>query len=158
MNKHPMTVRGVEQLRAELENLKRVERPNIIKAIAEARAHGDLKENAEYHAAKERQSFVEGKIQHLENMLAHAQIIDVKKIKNDGKVIFGSTVELTADRGDNTVRYQIVGENEADIKFHKISVTSPIARAIIGKFEGDEVEVKTPQGAVNYEIVTVEYI
>lgn len=158
MTKHPMTVMGAEKIRVELENLKRVERPSIIKAIAEARAHGDLKENAEYHAAKERQGFIEGKIQDLEGKLGNAQIIDVKKIKNDGKVIFGVTVEMIAVNDEKTVKYQIVGEDEADLKHNKISVTSPIARAIIGKFKGDEVEVKTPQGAVTYEIVAVEYI
>lgn len=159
MQKHPMTEKGAEKLRQELDHLKRVKRPEVIKAIAEARAHGDLKENAEYHAAKEQQGFIEGRIRDIEGKLAHAHIIDVTKMSNDGKVIFGATVTLIALNDDETqMTYQIVGEDEADIKHLKISVTSPIARAIIGKFEGDEVEVKTPQGAVTYEVSKVEYI
>ena len=158
MNKHPMTAIGAERLRHELDHLKRVKRPEIIKAIAEARAHGDLKENAEYHAAREQQGFTEGRINDIESKLSNAQIIDVSKITNEGKVIFGATVTLAAIDHDAVVTYQIVGEDEADIKHQKISFTSPIARAIIGKFEGDEVEVKAPQGAVTYEITKVEYL
>lgn len=159
MQKHPMTAAGAEKLREELEHLKRVKRPEIIKAIAEARSHGDLKENAEYHAAREQQGFTEGRIKDIEGKLGNAQIIDVTRIANDGKVIFGSTVTLVVvDKDNNEVTYQIVGEDEADIKQQKISFTSPIGRAIIGKFVGDEVEVKTPQGAVTYEITEVKYI
>jgi transcription elongation factor GreA len=158
MQKHPMTLTGAERLRNELDNLKRIERPQIIKAIAEARAHGDLKENAEYHAAKERQGFIEGKINDIEGKLSHAQIIDVRQIKNEGKVIFGATIKLTSLDNEMIATYQIVGEDEADLKHYKISVTSPMARAIIGKFEGDEVEVKTPQGNIVYEITKVEYL
>jgi transcription elongation factor GreA len=157
MNKHPMTALGAEKLREELDYLKREKRPQIIKAIAEARAHGDLKENAEYHAAREQQGFTEGRIADIEAKLAHAHIIDIASIPNDGKVIFGATVTLIAVEDEKEVTYQIVGEDEADLKQHKISVTSPIARALIGKFEGDEVEVKTPQGAVSYEVAKVEY-
>lgn len=154
-----MTSHGAEKLRQELEHLKRVERPEVIKAIAEARAHGDLKENAEYHAAKEKQGFIEGRIREVENKLSLAHVIDVTSMTNDGKVIFGATVTLTMLDNDNTqVHYQIVGDDEADIKDHKISISSPIARALIGKFEGDEVEVKAPQGAVGYEITKVDYI
>lgn len=158
MQKHPMTAAGAEKLRKELDHLKHEERPKVIQAIAEARAHGDLKENAEYHAAKERQGFIEGKIRDMESKLSHSQIIDVTKINNDGKVIFGATVELIAIETNQQVKYQIVGEDEADIKLHKISVSSPIARALIGKYEGDEVEVKTPQGTAMYEITKVEYV
>lgn len=158
MNKHPMTITGEERLRQELEQLKRVARPNVIKAIAEARAHGDLKENAEYHAAKEQQGFIEARIRDIESKLGNAQIIDISKIPNEGKVIFGSTVKLTGLENQIEVTYQIVGDDEADIKHHKISVSSPIARALIGKFEGDEVQVKTPQGVVEYEITEVKYI
>jgi transcription elongation factor GreA len=158
MQKHPMTLKGAERLQQELENLKRVERPGIIKAISEARAHGDLKENAEYHAAKEQQSFIEGRIREVEVKLSNAHIIDVTTLKNDGKVVFGSTVHLVALDDDSKVYYQIVGEDESDIKEHKISITSPIARALIGKHEGDEVEVQAPQGPVSYEIEKVEYI
>ncbi len=154
----PMTVKGEAQLRAELEQLKSVERHRIIEAIAEARAHGDLKENAEYHAAKEQQGFIEGRIQDIESKLANLQVIDISKIKNEGKVIFGSTVTLINLDTDVEVVYQIVGDDEADIKLSKVSINAPVARAMIGKLEGDEVEVKTPQGAVNYEIVKVEYL
>lgn len=152
-----MTIAGAEKLRKEVEYLKREKRPQIIKAIAEARAHGDLKENAEYHAAREQQGFVEGRIAEIESKLAHANIIDISKIKNDGKVIFGATVTLLSVDEDSKITYQIVGEDEADLKHHKISITSPIARALIGKFAGDEVEVKTPQGVVLYEISQVDY-
>lgn len=158
MQKHPMTATGAAKLRAELEHLKRHERPNVIQAISEARAHGDLKENAEYHAAKERQALIEGKIRHIESKLNHAHIIDITKINNDGKVVFGSTITLTSLDNDNVSRFQIVGEEEAEPKAGKISFTSPIARGIIGKHEGDEVEVITPQGSAAYEITKVEYL
>lgn len=158
MQKHPMTIQGAEKLRQELDHLKKTERPNVIKAIAEARAHGDLKENAEYHAAKEQQGFIEGRIKDVEGKLANAQIIDVTQINNDGKVIFGATVTLTPIESQIVVKYQIVGEDESDLKHQKISFTSPIARALIGKFEGDEIEVQTPQGTIAYEITKVEYL
>lgn len=158
MQRIPMTQRGSEQLKKELEQLKRVERPKIIAAIAEARAHGDLKENAEYHAAKERQGFIEGRIKEIEYKMSHAQVIDVTTMKNEGKVIFGATVKLLNVDDDKKVQYQIVGEDEADIKQNKISVTSPIARSLITKQEGDEVDVKTPNGIVVYEILAVEYL
>lgn len=153
-----MTIQGAEKLRQELDHLKKTERPNVIKAIAEARAHGDLKENAEYHAAKEQQGFIEGRIKDVEGKLANAQIIDVTQINNDGKVIFGATVTLTPIESQIVVKYQIVGEDESDLKHQKISFTSPIARALIGKFEGDEIEVQTPQGTIAYEITKVEYL
>ena len=140
MDRVPMTKQGADWLQEELEVLRRKERPHIIQAIAEARAHGDLRENAEYHAAKERQGFIEARIRDIEAKLSHAQVIDVTKMPNEGKVIFGATVEMTnVDNGDK-VKYQIVGEDEADLKHNKISVTSPIARSIVGKFEGDEVK------------------
>lgn len=157
MQQVPMTVAGAERLREELNRLKQVDRPRIINAIAEARSHGDLKENAEYHAAREQQSFVEGRIAEIESKLSAAQIIDVTKIENSGRVIFGSTVKLTNNAG-KTLTYKIVGEDEADLNNNKISVTSPVARALIGKFEGDSVEVNTPEGKIEYEIVAVEYI
>jgi transcription elongation factor GreA len=153
-----MTVAGAEMLREELQRLKSVERPRIIAAIAEARAHGDLKENAEYHAAREQQGFVEGRIQEIEGKLSNIQVIDVTQFENAGKVIFGSTVKLFNLKADQEVTYKIVGEDEADIKLAKISVTSPIARALIGKFAGDTVEVQTPDGAISYEISDVEYL
>ncbi len=157
MNKVPLTARGAEQLKAELKRLKSEERPRIIKAIAEAREHGDLKENAEYHAAKEQQSFAEGRIQEIEGKLSNAQIIDVTQMTNNGKVIFGATVELLDLESDEQIVYQIVGEDEAEIKQGRISVNSPIARALIGKNEGDEVTVAAPAGARDYEIVEVRY-
>jgi transcription elongation factor GreA len=157
MNKVPMTVNGAAMLRDELQRLKSVERPRIINAIAEARAHGDLKENAEYHAAREQQSFAEGRIIEIEAKLSAVQIIDVLQIENTGKVIFGSTVSLTNENTKESVTYQIVGEDEADIKVNKISVTSPIARALIGKHIDDVVEVKTPEGVSSYEITDVVY-
>ncbi|HVE44030.1 MAG TPA: transcription elongation factor GreA [Gammaproteobacteria bacterium] len=157
MSKVPMTVQGEAKLRMELDQLKRVERPNIINAIAEARAHGDLKENAEYHAAKERQGFIEGRIKEVESALSLAQVIDITKIENDGKVIFGATIELIDENG-KTIRYQIVGQDEADLKEGKISVTSPVARALIGKYEGDVVDAQTPEGKAQYEIASVEYL
>lgn len=158
MERVPMTAFGAEQLRDELKNLKSVERPRIIRAIEEARAHGDLKENAEYHAAKEQQSFVEGRIQEVESKLSRVQVISVATMENTGKVIFGATVTLTNMETDSAVTYEIVGEDEANIKMGKISYKSPIARAIIGRMQGDEVQVKTPSGVVEYEITDVEYI
>mgnify|MGYP000866596397 CR=1 FL=1 len=157
MTKVPMTVEGAERLKAELQRLKSVERPAIIQAIAEARSHGDLSENAEYDAAKERQGFIEGRIAEIEHKLAGAQVIDPTEIDGDGRVVFGATVELEdLDSGD-VRRWQIVGEDEADIKHGKISVTSPIARALIGKSEGDTVEVQAPGGVRGYEILSVRY-
>lgn len=156
MQKTPMTTYGAEKLREELHRLKQIERPRIITAIAEARAHGDLKENAEYHAAREQQSFVEGRINQIEARLSAAQVIDVTKIEKSGRVIFGTTVTLTNENGEEN-SYQIVGEDEADIEHNKISVTSPLARALIGKYEGDSVEVNTPEGVTSYEIVEVEH-
>lgn len=157
MNKVPMTIEGAERLRTELDRLK-VERPLISKAIAEAREHGDLKENAEYHAAREQQGLCEARINDIEAKLGHAQIIDVTKITASGKVIFGVTVTLLNVDTDEEVTYKIVGEDEADVKFGKISVTSPVARALVGKLEGDEVVVKTPGGEVVYEIDQVKHI
>ena len=158
MNRVPMTVRGERVLREELERLKKVERPRITQAIAEAREHGDLKENAEYHAAREQQSFAEGRIKELEHKLSHAQIIDVTTIPVTGKVVFGATVTLTDVEDDRTVAYRIVGEDEADAKANLISVNSPIARALVGKAEGDEVTVNAPGGDVIYEIEAVEHL
>ena len=156
--KVPMTLEGSERLREELTHLKSVLRPQIIKAIATAREHGDLKENAEYHAAKEQQSFAEGRIKEIEGKLADAQIIDVTKIKPTGKVIFGSTVTLVEVETSAEKRYKIVGEDEADLKQNKISVMSPIARALVGKSEGDTVTVNAPNGSIDYEIDKVEHI
>ncbi|AMX01797.1 transcription elongation factor GreA [Microbulbifer thermotolerans] len=158
MNRVPMTVEGAEALRAELERLKKVERPAVVQAIAEAREHGDLKENAEYHAAREKQGFIEGRIQEIESKLSHAQIIDVKAIEPSDKVIFGTTVTIINVESDQEVTYKIVGDDEADVKNHKISVNSPIARALIGKEVGDVVVVNTPSGAVEYEIDAVEHL
>lgn len=158
MNKVPMTVAGEQRLRQELEELKSEARPRVIAAIAEAREHGDLKENAEYHAAREQQGFIEGRIQEIEGKLSSAQVIDVSKLPQTGKVIFGVTVELINLDTDEEVRYRIVGEDEANIKEGRISVTSPIARALIGKEEGDVVTVKTPGGEVEYEIAGVEHL
>ena len=158
MNKFPMSKLGETQLRQELERLKTVDRPNVIEAIAEARAHGDLKENAEYHAAREQQGFIEGRIQEIEGKLSNAQVIDVTSITNTGKVIFGVTVELENIDTEQLVSYQIVGEDEADMKLRKISITSPIARGLIGKMEGDIVAVNVPGGLVEYEIVSVEHV
>ena len=158
MNKIPMTTRGAEALRAELKQLKSVDRPAVIQAIAEAREHGDLKENAEYHAARERQGFIEGRIKDIEGKLSHAQIIDVTTMTNTGKVIFGTTVVLSDEDTGDEVRYQIVGDDEADIKQHRISVNSPIARALIGKSEEDVVDVKTPGGVKTLEILEVRYV
>jgi transcription elongation factor GreA len=158
MNKTPITARGAEKLRDELTHLKSVMRPRVIEAIAEARAHGDLKENAEYHAAREQQGFIEGRIKEIEGKLGNAQIIDVTKVNADGKVVFGATVELEDLDTEAECRYQIVGEDEADIKESKISVSSPIARALIGKREGDVVTVKAPGGDREYEILQVSYV
>ena len=158
MNKVPMTVTGEAALREELEHLKKVERPRISTAIAEAREHGDLKENAEYHAAREQQSFAEGRIMEIEGKLAGAQVIDVTQIPKSGKVIFGTTVDLINVESDETVTYRIVGEDEADVKNNLISVGSPIARALIGKEEGDVVTVKAPGGDIEYEIDQVRHV
>lgn len=158
MNKVPMTKVGADALQAELEDLKKVQRPRIIQAIADAREHGDLKENAEYHAAREQQSFCEGRIQEIESKLSFAQIIDIQKIPESEKVIFGATVDiLNVDTGE-PVSYQIVGDDEADVKAGKISYTSPIGRGLIGKTIGDEVTIKTPSGEVIYEIDNVRHI
>ncbi len=157
MTKVPMTLEGHKKLTVELERLKNAERPRIIAAISEARAHGDLKENAEYHAAREQQGFIEGRIRELESKLSNAHVIDVSKLMNAGKVVFGSTVTLSHMNDESQVTYQIVGEDEADIKQRKVSVSSPLARALIGKNVNDEVVVKTPQGDIAYEIVAVEY-
>ncbi|MBS9783441.1 MAG: transcription elongation factor GreA [Pasteurella sp.] len=158
MQQIPMTVRGAELLKKELEHLKNVRRPEIIKAIAEAREHGDLKENAEYHAAREQQGFCEGRIQEIEGKLGVAQIIDVTTIPNNGKVIFGATVELVNVETDEEVRYKIVGDDEADIKQQLISVNSPIARGLIGKELDDSVTIQTPGGNVEFDIIGIEYI
>lgn len=158
MNKVPMTVAGEKSLRDELNHLKSEARPQVIAAIAEAREHGDLKENAEYHAAREQQGFIEGRIQEIESKLSGAQVIDVTKLPKTGKVIFGVTVSLLNLDTDAQVTYRIVGEDEADIKSGLISVTSPIARALIGKEEGDAVVVTTPGGDVEYEIESVEHL
>jgi transcription elongation factor GreA len=157
-DKVPITARGAEMLRDELTRLKTVERPRIIAAIAEARAHGDLKENAEYHAAREQQSFTEGRIKEIEGKLSHAHIVDVTSIEASGKVVFGATVELIDIDSDETIVYQIVGEDEADIKVGMISINSPIARALITRVEGDEVTVIVPGGERSLEIIEVRYI
>ena len=156
--KFPMTVHGAEKLQQELDDLKKVQRPRIVQAIADAREHGDLKENAEYHAAREQQSFCEGRIQEIEGKLSNAQIIDVMAIPHTGKVIFGTTVTILNLDTEQSVTYQIVGDDEADVKANKISVNSPIARALIGKEEGDVVVVRAPGGEVDYEIESVEHL
>ncbi len=158
MNKVPLTVRGAERLREELKTLKFEERPKVIEAIAVARSHGDLKENAEYHAAREQQGLMEARIRDIEAKLSNAQIIDVTKVHAEGKIVFGTTVDLMDEQSGDEMTYQIVGEDEADIKHGLISVTSPIARALIGKLEGDLVTVETPGGSKNYEILQVKYI
>ncbi len=155
--KTPITIRGTQLLRAELQRLKTVERPKVIQAIADARSHGDLSENAEYEAAREHQGFIEGRISELEAKLANAQIIDPKLLDADGRCVFGSTVDLEEAGSGESVTYQIVGEDEADIKEGRISVSSPIARALIGKYAGDAVEVQTPGGVKRYEILDVRY-
>lgn len=157
MNKEPMTIRGHELLQVELKRLKSVDRPAVIKAIAEARAHGDLKENAEYHAAKDQQGFIEGRIQELEGKLSHVQVIDVTEIDAGGKVIFGSTVLLIDLDSEKEITYKIVGQDEADIKVGLLSYTSPIARALIGKSKEDVVEFKAPDGEKAYEVIGVRY-
>lgn len=157
MQKIPMTSTGADMLREELNRLEKIERPKIINAIAEARAHGDLKENAEYHAAREQQGFVEGRILEIKSRLSTAHVIDVTQMENTGRVIFGATITLTNGK-QASICYQIVGEDEADISQNKISVTSPVARALIGKYEGDTVEVRTPEGLTVYEIIEVAYI
>ena len=158
MKRVPMTVIGAERLRAELNDLKSVQRPKITLAIAEAREHGDLKENAEYHAAREQQSFCEGRITEIETKLAESEVIDIEKIEPMGKVIFGTTVTLFNLDSEDSIRYQIVGEDEADVPAGKISVISPIARAIMGKREGEEVVVIVPAGELNYEVEKIEHI
>ena len=157
MGKFPITRVGVELLKVELQRLKSVERPTVITAIAEARAHGDLSENAEYDAAREKQGFIEGRILELESKLANAQVIDPALLEDDGRVVFGTTVELLDTAGAGTMTYQIVGEDEADIKLGKISYSSPIAKALIGKYAGDVAEVRTPGGVKELEIVDVRY-
>ncbi len=158
MNKVPMTVEGADRLQRELDQLKKVERPRIVQAIAEAREHGDLKENAEYHAAREQQGFCEGRIQEIEAKLSHAQIIDITKIPAGEKVIFGTTVNIINVESDETVTYKIVGDDEADVKDNKISVNSPIARGLIGKEVGDCVVIRTPGGEVEFEIDDVKHL
>jgi transcription elongation factor GreA len=158
MAKIPLTVTGAEKLRVELQHLKNTERSAVIAAIAEARSHGDLTENAEYDAAKERQGFVEARIAELESKLANAQVIDPKLLEDDGRCVFGTTVELMDLKSETTVTYQIVGDDEADIKAGKISISSPIARALIGKYAGDVVQVMAPGGVREYEIIDVKYI
>ena len=158
MKRVPITLRGAEALRVELRTLKSEARPNVIKAIAEARAHGDLSENAEYHAAREQQGFIEGRIQELESKLSNAEIIDVTQLQQTGRVVFGATVELEDEDSGAKVTYQIVGEDEADIKAGRISFASPIARALVGKNQGDVVEVAAPSGKRNYEGIAVRYV
>ncbi len=158
MSHPPMTAAGAARLRAELEELKSVKRPAVIAAIAEARAHGDLKENAEYHAAREQQGFIEGRIKQLEGELSHAQIIDISKLAAGDKIVFGATVDLVDTENDSEVTYQIVGDLEADIKHRRIAISSPIARALIGKHEGDEVTLEAPGGTHEFEIVGVRYV
>ena len=158
MVQYPMTAKGAETLRSELEHLKTVKRPEIVNAIAEAREHGDLKENAEYHAAREQQGFCEGRIQDIEAKLSNAQIIDISKLSNNGKVIFGTTVTIVNIDSDEEVTYRIVGDDEADIKQNLISVNSPIARGLIGKMVDDEIAIETPGGTMEYEIINVQYL
>ena len=157
MSKVPLTARGAALLREELKKLKSVDRPRVVRAIAEARAHGDLRENAEYHAAKEQQGFIEARIREVESKLSHAQIIDVSKVNAGGRVVFGSTVVLHDHDSDAEITYQIVGEDEADIREGRVSFTSPVARALIGRSEGEDVTVRTPAGERDYEILEVRY-
>lgn len=157
MQRYPMTVQGAEALKTELNRLKTIDRPAVTAAIAEARAHGDLKENAEYHAAREQQGFIEARIRDIEGKLSTAQVIDVTQMTNNGRVIFGATVEVEDVDSEEQKTYHIVGDDEADYKIGKISVNSPIARGLIGKSEGDEVSIETPSGSVTYEIVAVHY-
>jgi len=158
MDKHPMTKEGAEALQVELNRLKKEERPRITEAIADAREHGDLKENAEYHAAREQQGLVEARIKQIEATLAHAQVIDVTKLNPNGKIVFGATVTVLNLDTEAEVTYKIVGHEEADVSVNKISINSPIARALIGKEEGDEVIVAAPSGNIDYEIVEIQYI
>jgi len=158
MGKTPLTVAGAEKLKDELKRLKTEDRPRVVTAIAEARAHGDLKENAEYHAAREQQSFIEGRIREIEGKLANAQIVDVTALPQTGKVVFGATVSLEETESGRPLTYRIVGDDEADIKLGMISVSSPIARALIGKEEGDIVTVQAPGGDIEYEILEVRYV
>ncbi len=158
MNKEPITIQGLKKLKSELDNLKNVERPKIVAAIAEARSHGDLKENAEYHAAKEQQSKMEGRVQAINDLIARANVIDVTKIENNGKVIFGSTVELKDLEQDKKIIYKLVSQDEADISKNLIFYKSPVGKSLIGKNVGDFVTVNTPSGEKNYEILKVEYI
>lgn len=158
MNKVPLTLAGAEQLRSELQRLKSVDRPSVVAAITEARSHGDLSENAEYDAAKERQGFVEGRIKEVEGKLANAQIIDPRLLDADGRCVFGATVNLEDAESGANVTYQIVGDDEADLKAGKVSISSPIARAMIGKYAGDVAEVQAPGGVREYEIIDVRYI
>jgi transcription elongation factor GreA len=157
MKRTPMTMRGAEALRSELKRLKSEARPNVIKAIAEARAHGDLSENAEYHAAREQQGFIEGRIGEIEAKLSTAEIIDTTRMANSGKIVFGASVELESQDDGGVVKYQIVGEDEAEIRAGRISITSPIARALVGKSEGDVVDVDAPGGVKSFEVVSVHY-
>ena len=159
MSKVPITARGAEKLREELERLKRIERPRVIQAISEARAHGDLKENAEYHAAREQQSFIEGRIKDIDGKLSHAHIIDVTQLATDGRVVFGATaIVLELDKDETEHSFQIVGDDEADLTLGMISISSPIARALIGKREGDTVTVEAPGGLREFEILEVRYV
>ena len=158
MQRYPMTVQGAEALKAELNKLKGTDRPAVTAAIAEARAQGDLKENAEYHPAREQQGFIEGRIQDIEGKLSNAQIIDITQMPNNGKVIFGATVDIENVETGEAKTYQIVGDDEADFKIGKISVNSPIARGLIGKVEGDSVMIETPGGRVEYEVINVNYV
>ena len=158
MDKEPITVNGLQNLKAELEDLKNIQRPKVVEAIAEARSHGDLKENAEYHAAKEQQALIESRVIAINDLIARANVIDVTKIENDGKVIFGSTVELKDLDGDKTIKYKLVGQDEADIKKNFIFFKSPIGKALVGKDTGEMITVDTPSGEKNFEILNVEYI
>ena len=158
MEKEPITVSGLNNLKSELENLKNVQRPKIVEAIAEARSHGDLKENAEYHAAKEQQALIESRVIAINDLIARANVIDVTKIENNGKVIFGSTVKVQDLKNNNQISYRLVGQDEADIKKNLIFFKSPIGKSLIGKSKGEMINVKTPSGERNFEILNVEYI
>ena len=158
MDKEPITVAGLKNLKSELEDLKNIQRPKVVEAIAEARSHGDLKENAEYHAAKEQQALIESRVIAINDLIARANVIDVTKIENDGKVIFGSTVELKDLGGNKMIKYKLVGQDEADIKKNFIFFKSPIGKALIGKDKGEMINVNTPSGEKNFEILDVEYI
>ena len=158
MDKEPITVKGLENLKSELEDLKNVQRPKVVEAIAEARSHGDLKENAEYHAAKEQQALIESRVVAINDLIARANVIDVTKIENNGKVIFGSTVKLRDLENDKQINYKLVGQDEADIKKNLIFFKSPIGKALIGKDKGEMISVDTPSGEKNFEILDVDYI